>query len=92
MVKWLLISWKFIWVSCVLAQIKLSAYPPYMLFVYHILKTARDHLLRLIVLLMKDGVPTFRNFAVKVYTVHKIFFTAGSILSNLNDEVYQSCE
>ena len=40
----------------------------------------------------KEGAPTFRNFAVKVYTVHWIFFTAGSILSSLSDEVYQSCE
>ena len=39
-----------------------------------------------------DGVATFRNFPVKVYTVHQIFFSAGSILSNLIDEVYQSCE
>ena len=32
-----------------------------------------------------DGVPTFRNCPVKVYTVHQFFFSAGSILSNLSD-------
>ena len=32
-----------------------------------------------------DGVSTFRNCPVKVYTVHWIFFSAGSFLFNLSD-------